>query len=1726
MAAAGLSVAVAATGCAFPSAAAASSSSPEVERASQGPRLVFVDPGVRDAGAFDRQSLPGDMVHVLTQGEDPFRQMARIAAAHRNLSAIAIISHASSGRLELLGGEQDADALRQSGADLAALGASLAPGGDILLFGCDLAHGSKGRDFVELLGRLTGRDIAASVDGTGHASLGGNWDLEYTVGNVEARPITSAAVMQSWIDLLTITITTSASATNMRNAMGAPGTNGVTYTGTPSLNVGSPTSAFGTFTTTGSNLGLTSGAVLGTGNLAQVPGVSSFFWDGAGTGVSGTGSERDIAQLNFQFQPNPGVTKIVFRIVMGSEEYNEYVGQGFSDNIRILLSGGAYSNTNFALVPGISTGIDIDTINTSLNSAYYRNNEPSPGVVTDSVLDGHTTVISSVAAVVPGTTYTANFAVADFVDNQYNTAAFLGYFGTSINLDLDLNNSTATGTSYVTTFTEGGAAVPVADTDRTIVNYDATTIQSATIVLTNAQAGDVLAIGALPGGITGTVNTGTPGQVTVTLTGASSIANYQNAIRAVTFSNPNANMSTTARNVTVLVNDGTTNSNTAVATINISLPNANLVTVKTLTSGDATPSIGSTVTYQITVTNNGPGNAGNVTLTDALPAGLTATATNGTVTAGTYAAPTWTIPAHANGASATLTLEGTVNTGQAGSTITNTTTAASSNRVDPTTTGDDLTEVVNVVAPLVLIAQDDVSYGIHDGSVGQSAILNVLSDNGSGTDTVDGSPAATPLVSVAAVGPLPSGITLNPDGSIDVAPGTPEGIKTFDYEICEAAIPANCATASVTFTVVNLSGTGLPPNPQVCTSPLGTFTGADSGTVAAGPYNANYSLVINSATGFAGTSIAAGSSLLTTFNTNNTTSPDSFSVTYSLSSITSPSQVIRIYGGRGLPNSGAAGDNQASEITLSWTGGTGNATYYDPVAPSTSIYRYAPAAGFDINQREIFGTDTTGGILNGGSFRVFNTYNSTRAWYVDLPRGATSVTITSNFFAGGTVGGQGVDAILPSLGVSPGPPPFGPGEAFNEWLTLSTLLCEGTEDYSDAPLSGTSYGGARHTVVSGIHLGAAVTTDAADYDDANAAADADDGVSAFPVLAVGQTSYTIPAANITAAGTGTLYAWIDFDGNGAFDASEFASTAVTGGTLAGDLTFSGFTAPSAAGTTFARFRLTSDALSSANFSSSATDGEVEDYAVPILAKPTITLTKVSVGGTGTFTFTGDNGWASENITTVSDGVGVVGTTQTLTAASTATTLTEVAPPGWTMDGATCTGTADSTQPTVDTIAGTIAFTADQTAAGAAIECTVTNTRPAAVTPATPAAICSLVAQKALFNFTPSGSGEGTYTLVSNSPFVYDINGKPQLFANVTATETVATSPGVQTKVTEITTAPLASGEGEAVIVTSRVEGTPGLSRTVEFRDAAGVDHEVMTIEDSAGTILARFPVTGSDSADQPSGSPAFLTFTMPASGFVYQRYYIVDYNVSYGQLLDGGCIRSDLVTVKTLASATNRPDVGGTVEFQIMVTNNGPSAAPNATLTDLLPAGLTYVASTPSQGTYNSATGAWTIGDIANSATATLTIEATVDAVPPGTAITNTTAAATSDAPDPGTTGDDLLEVIETANPVLTFDKTAIILTDLNSDGQAGAGDVVRYTFAVRNSGNVTISAVSVAETAFNGAAALPAPSGETLSNDALPAADSTDSGPDGTWDTLAPGDTVEFTTDYTVQQQDVDVLQ
>ncbi|MET3377577.1 hypothetical protein ABIC89_006658, partial [Variovorax boronicumulans] len=117
-------------------------------------------------------------------------------------------------------------------------------------------------------------------------------------------------------------------------------------------------------------------------------------------------------------------------------------------------------------------------------------------------------------------------------------------------------------------------------------------------------------------------------------------------------------------------------------------------------------------------------------------------------------------------------------------------------------------------------------------------------------------------------------------------------------------------------------------------------------------------------------------------------------------------------------------------------------------------------------------------------------------------------------------------------------------------------------------------------------------------------------------------------------------------------------------------------------------------------------------------QPTVTVTKRSLGGIGTFAFTGTNGFSSQNIITATPGTGVAGATQPLTAPGIATTITESAPPaGFSLTAISCTGlgSGGTATPTINGASGgDVVLNAAATAAGSDIACTFTNTKTATV----------------------------------------------------------------------------------------------------------------------------------------------------------------------------------------------------------------------------------------------------------------------------------------------------------------------------------------------------------------------------------------------------------------------------
>jgi uncharacterized repeat protein (TIGR01451 family) len=101
------------------------------------------------------------------------------------------------------------------------------------------------------------------------------------------------------------------------------------------------------------------------------------------------------------------------------------------------------------------------------------------------------------------------------------------------------------------------------------------------------------------------------------------------------------------------------------------------------------------------------------------------------------------------------------------------------------------------------------------------------------------------------------------------------------------------------------------------------------------------------------------------------------------------------------------------------------------------------------------------------------------------------------------------------------------------------------------------------------------------------------------------------------------------------------------------------------------------------------------------------------------------------------------------------------------------------------------------------------------------------------------------------------------------------------------------------------------------------------------------------------------------------------------------------------------PSVGDTVTFTVTLTNNGPLDDTGIIVTDIVPAGLTYSSSVADQGTYNATTGIWTVGSVANTGTATLTLKVTVNSGMATQKITSTAKITHSDQPD-GDTSDNI----------------------------------------------------------------------------------------------------------------------
>ncbi len=149
--------------------------------------VILIDPSVSDYKTLIAGLSPDIPVILLPEGGDGLANLAEALSGYQNLSSVHLVSHGSSGQLQLGDQPINAEALSAQPDQLQKLAQVFAPGADLMIYGCTVAAGEQGEAFVgQLSDALGGVDIAASDDRTGPLSLGGDWDLEYQEGEIES----------------------------------------------------------------------------------------------------------------------------------------------------------------------------------------------------------------------------------------------------------------------------------------------------------------------------------------------------------------------------------------------------------------------------------------------------------------------------------------------------------------------------------------------------------------------------------------------------------------------------------------------------------------------------------------------------------------------------------------------------------------------------------------------------------------------------------------------------------------------------------------------------------------------------------------------------------------------------------------------------------------------------------------------------------------------------------------------------------------------------------------------------------------------------------------------------------------------------------------------------------------------------------------------------------------------------------------------------------------------------------------------------------------------------------------------------------------------------------------------------------------------------------------------------------------------------------------------------
>ena len=177
---------------------------PALVRTRAATSLLFIDSNIADYQSLVAGVTSGTEVHVLDPIEDAVTQITQTLLGRTGISSVHIVSHGQAGGLRLGTTELNASSLDRDASQISSWSQALTEDADILLYGCEIAQGDLGFNFVQRLGQITGADIAASTDRTGDRDAGGNWNLEVHTGDIAAGLVFQSSTLANYHHLLPV----------------------------------------------------------------------------------------------------------------------------------------------------------------------------------------------------------------------------------------------------------------------------------------------------------------------------------------------------------------------------------------------------------------------------------------------------------------------------------------------------------------------------------------------------------------------------------------------------------------------------------------------------------------------------------------------------------------------------------------------------------------------------------------------------------------------------------------------------------------------------------------------------------------------------------------------------------------------------------------------------------------------------------------------------------------------------------------------------------------------------------------------------------------------------------------------------------------------------------------------------------------------------------------------------------------------------------------------------------------------------------------------------------------------------------------------------------------------------------------------------------------------------------------------------------------------------------